>query len=93
MLCDIGYQFLPGVLSLCDYAKPTSETMKLANGAKEQASCIVNMCELYRSSIVRDTKRRDATIKRISAARNLIIQVLMMTEDSFAAANLPLSIR
>jgi hypothetical protein len=90
---DIGYRILPGVLSLCDYAKATSETVKLAAGARKQASYIVNMCELHRSSIVRDTKRRDATIKRISAARNLIIQVLMMTEDSFAAANLPLSMR
>ena len=90
---DIGYRILPGVLSLCDYAKATSETVKLAAGAKKQASYIVNMCEQHRSSIVRDTKRRDATIKRISAARHLIIQVLMMTEDSFAAANLPLSMR
>ncbi len=90
---DIGYRILPGVLSLCDYAKATSETVKLAAGVRKKASYIVNMCELHRSSIVRDTKRRDATIKRISAARHLIIQVLMMTEDSFAAANLPLSMR
>ena len=84
---------MPGVLSLCDYAKATSETVKLAAGVKKKASYIVNMCELHRSSIVRDTMRRDATIKRISAARQLIIQVLIMTEDSFAAANLPLSVR
>jgi len=90
---DIGYRILPGVLSLCDYAKATSETVKLAAGVKKKASYIVNMCELHRSSIVRDTMRRDATIKRISAARQLIIQVLIMTEDSFAAANLPLSVR
>ena len=90
---DIGYRILPGVLSLCDYAKATSETAELAAGAKKQASYIVNMCEQHRSSIVRDTKRRDATIKRIIAARHLVIQVLMMTEDSFAVANLPLSLR
>ena len=90
---DIGYRILPGVLSLCDYAKATSETVKLAAGAEKQASYIVNMCEQHRSSIVRDTKRRDATIERISAARYLVIQVLMMTEDSFAVANLPLSLR
>ena len=90
---DIGYRILPSVLSLCDYAKATSETVKLAAGARRKASYIVNMCELHRSSIVRDTMRRDATIKRISAARQLIIQVLMMTEDSFAAANLPLPLR
>ena len=90
---DIGYRILPGVLSLCDYAKATSGTAKLAAGAEKQASDIVNMCEQYRPSIVRPTKRCDATIERISAARCLVIQVLMMIEDSFAVANLPLSER
>ena len=90
---DIGYRILPGVLSLCDYVTATPETAKLAAGAEKQASYIVNMCEQHRSSIVRDTKRRDTTIERISAARHLVIQVLMMTEDSFAAANLPPSLR
>ena len=93
LAADIGYRILPGVLSLCDYAKATSETAKLAAGAEKQASNIVNLCEQYQPSIVRDTKRRDATIKRISSARYLVIQVLMVTEDSFAVANVPLSLR
>jgi len=66
LAADIGYRILPGVLSLCDYAKATSETAKLAAGAEKQASNIVNLCEQYQPSIVRDTKRRDATIKRIN---------------------------
>jgi hypothetical protein len=90
---DIGYRILPGVLSLCDHVTATPETAKLAAGAEKQASYIVNMCEQHRSSIVRDTKRRDAKIERISSARYLVIQVLMMVEDSFAAANLPPSLR
>ena len=90
---DIGYRILPGVLSLCDYAKATSETAKLAAGAEKQASNIVNLCEQYQPSILRGTKRRDATIERISSARYLVIQILMMVEDSFAMANVPLSKR
>ena len=90
---DIGYRILPGVLSLCDHVTATPETAKLAAGAEKQASYIVNMCEQHRSSIVRDTKRRDAKIERISSARYLVIQVLMMVEDSFAAVNLPPSLR
>ena len=93
LAADIGYRILPGVLSLCDYAKATSETAKLAVGAEKQASNIVNMCEQYQPSILRGTKRRDATIERISSARYLVIKVLMMIEDSFAMANVPLSIR
>ena len=93
LAADIGYRILPGVLSLCDYAKATSETAKLAAGAEKQASNIVNLCEQYQPSILRGTKRRDATIERISSARYLVIQILMMVEDSFAMANVPLSLR
>ena len=93
LAADIGYRILPGVLSLCDYSKATSETAKLAAGAEKQASNIVNLCEQYQPSILRGTKRRDATIERISSARYLVIQILMMIEDSFAVANVPLSLR
>jgi len=93
LAADIGYRILPGVLSLCDYAKATSETAKLAAGAEKQASNIVNLCEQYQPCILRGTKRRDATIERISSARYLVIQILMMVEDSFAMANVPLSKR
>ena len=89
---DLGYRILPGVLSLYD-ATATPETAKLAARAEKEASDIVNMCEQYRPSIARTTKHRNATIEKISAARFLVIQVLMMTEDSFAVANLPLSER
>jgi hypothetical protein len=88
---DLGYRILPGVMSLNDYASPTPETVRLATRAKKQASGIINMCEQYRPSIARTTKHRNATIERISAARFLVIQVLMMIEDSFAMVNLPLS--
>ena len=90
---DIGYRILPGVLSLCDYAKATPETATFAARAEKRASDIVNICERYRPSITRPTKRYNATIKRISSARYLVIQVLMMIEDSFAVANVPLSLR
>ena len=90
---DIGYRILPGVLSLCDYAKATPETATLAARAEKKASDIVNTCERYRPSVTRPTKRNNATIKRISSARYLVIQVLMMIEDSFAVANVPLSLR
>ena len=90
---DLGYRILPGVLSLCDYATATPETVRLATRAKKQASGIVNLCEQYRPSIARTTKHRNATIERISAGRHLVIQILMMIEDSFAVANLPLSER
>ena len=90
---DIGYRILPGVLSLCDYAQATPETAKLAKRAEKKASDIVNICELYRPSITRPTKRYNATVKRISSARYLVIQILMMIEDSFAVANVPLSLR
>ena len=90
---DIGYRILPGVLSLCDYAKATPETATLAARAEKKASDIVNICERYRPSITRPTKRYDTTIKRISSARYLVIQVLMMIEDSFAVADVPLSLR
>ena len=90
---DLGYRILPGVLSLCDYASATPETVTLAARAAQRASAIVNICERYRPSITRPTKRYNATIKRISFARYLVIQILMMIEDSFAMANVPLSIR
>ncbi|MDA9940674.1 hypothetical protein N9C18_01295 [Planktomarina temperata] len=90
---DLGYRILPGVLSLCDYAKATPETATLAARVEKKASNIVNTCERYRPSITRPTKRYNATIKRISSARYLVIQVLMMIEDSFAVANVPLSLR
>ncbi len=90
---DIGYRILPGILSLCDYAKATSETVTLAARAEKKASDIVNICELYRPLITRPTKRCNAVIKRISSARYLVIQVLMMVEDSFALANVSLSLR
>jgi len=90
---DIGYRVLPGILSLCDYAKATSETATLAARAEKKASDIVYICERYRPSIDRHTKCCNATIKRISSARYLVIQVLMIVEDSFAAANVPLSMR
>ena len=90
---DIGYRILPGVLSLCDYAKATPETATLAAIAERKASDIVNTCERYRPSITRPTKRYNATLNRISSARYLVIQVLMMIEDSFAMANVPLSLR
>lgn len=90
---DLGYRILPGVLSLCDYASATPETVTLAARAEKRASDIVNICERYRPSITRPTKRYNATIKRISFARYLVIQILMMIEDSFAMANIPLSIR
>ena len=90
---DIGYRILPGVLSLCDYAEATPETATLAARAEKKASDIVNICERYRLSITRPTKRCNATIKRISSARYLVIQILMMIEDSFAVANVPLSLR
>ena len=90
---NIGYRILPGVLSLCDYAKATPETAILAARAEKKASDIVNICERYRPSITRPTKRNNATIKRISSARYLVFQVLMMIEDSFAVANVPLSLR
>ena len=90
---DIGYRILPGVLSLCDYASATPETATLAARAEKKASDIVNTCERYRPSITRPTKRYNATINRIGSARYLVIQVLMMIEDSFAVDNVPLSIR
>ena len=90
---DIGYRILPGVLSLFDYAEATPETATLAARAEKKASDIVNICEAYRPSITRPTKRYNATVKRISSARYLVIKVLMMIEDSFAMANVPLSIR
>jgi hypothetical protein len=90
---DIGYRILPGVLSLCDYAKAIPETATLAARAEKKASDIVTTCEQYRPTIARPTKRYNATIERISSARYLVIQVLMMIEDSFAVANVPLSIR
>ena len=90
---DLGYRILPGVLSLCDYATATPETAKLAARAEKEASDIVTMCDRYQPSIARTTKHRNATIERISAAQYLVIQVLMMTEDSFAMVNLPLSLR
>ena len=90
---DLGYRILPGVLSLSDYATATPETAELAARAGKKASDIITMCERYRLSIARSTKYRNATIERISAARHLVIQVLMMIEDSFAVANLPLSER
>jgi hypothetical protein len=54
---DLGYRILPGVLSLCDYAKDTPETATLAARAEKRASVIVNICERYRPSITRPTKR------------------------------------
>ena len=90
---DLGYRILPGVLSLCDYAQATPETATLAARTEKKASDIVNTCERYRPSITRPTKRYNATIKRISSARYLVIQILMMVEDSFAMANVPLSKR
>jgi hypothetical protein len=90
---DIGYRIVPGVLSLCDYAEATPETATLAARAEKKASDIVNICERYRPSITRPTKRYNATIQRISSARYLVIQILMMIEDSFAVANVPLSLR
>ena len=90
---DLGYRILPSVLSLYDYASPTPETAKLAAIAEKKASDIVTMCERNRPSIAGTTKHRNATIERISAARHLVIQVLMMAEDSFAVVNLPLSER
>ena len=90
---DLGYRILPGVLSLCDYAQATPETATLAARTEKKASDIVNTCERYRPSITRPTKRYNATINRISSARYLVIQVLMMIEDSFAVANVPLSLR
>ena len=90
---DLGYRILPGVLSLCDYAEATPETATLAARAEKKASDIVNICERYRPSITRPTKRCNATVKRISSARYLVIQILMMIEDSFAVANVPLSLR
>ena len=88
---DLGYRILPGVLSL--YATATPETAKLAARAEKEASDIVTMCDRYQPSIARTTKHRNATIERISAGRHLVIQILMMIEDSFAVANLPLSER
>ena len=90
---DLGYRILPGALSLCDYAEATPETATLAAIAERKASDIVNTCERYRPSITRPTKRYNATLNRISSARYLVIQVLMMIEDSFAMANVPLSLR
>jgi hypothetical protein len=90
---DLGYRILPGVLSLCDYAEATPETATLAARAEKKASDIVNICEVYRPSITRPTKRYNATVKKISSARYLVIQILMMIEDSFAVANVPLSLR
>jgi len=90
---DLGYRILPGVLSLCDYAQATPETATLAARTEKKASDIVNTCERYRPSITRPTKRYNATLNRISSARYLVIQVLMMIEDSFAVANVPLSLR
>ena len=90
---DIGYRILPGVLSLCDYAKATPETTTLAARVEKKASDIVDICERYRPSITRPTKRYNTTIKRIRSARYLVIQILMMIEDSFAVANVPLSMR
>ena len=90
---DLGYRILPGVLSLCDYAQVTPETATLAARTEKKASDIVNTCERYRPSITRPTKRYNATINRIGSARYLVIQVLMMIEDSFAVANVPLSLR
>ena len=90
---DLGYRILPGVLSLCDYAEATPETATLAAKAEKKSSDIVNICERYRTSITRPTKRHNATIKRISSARYLVIQTLMMIEDSFAVAKVPLSLR
>ena len=90
---DVGWRVLPGVLALCDYVGETPESAKLAARAEKHASGIINMCEQYRPSIARTTKRRNATIEKISAARHLVRQVLMMAEDSFAVANLPLSQR
>ena len=90
---DIGYRVLPGILSLCDYAKATSETATLAARAEKKASDIVNICERLRPSIACPKKRCNATIERISSARYLVIQELMMDEDSFAVANVSLSLR
>ena len=90
---DLGYRILPGVLSLYDYVTAIPETAKLVGRAEKQVSGIVNMCDRYQPSIARTTKHRNATIERISTGRHLVIQILMMIEDSFAVANLPLSER
>ena len=88
---DVGWRVLPGVLSLCEYAGATPESAKLAAGAESHASNIVKDCENNRSFIAHPTKQRDATIKRVSRARTLIISVLMTIQDSFAAVSLPMS--
>ena len=88
---DVGWRVLPGVLSLCDYAGATPESAKIASGAEDHASNIVKDCENNRSFIAHPTKQRDATIKRVCRAQNLVRTVLMTVEDSFAAVDVPIS--
>ena len=88
---DMGRRVLPGVLALCEYAGPTPESAKLASGAEDHASNIVKDCENNRSFIAHPTKQRDATIKRVCRAQNLVRTVLMTVEDSFAAVDVPMS--
>ena len=88
---DVGWRVLPGVLSLCDYAGATPESAKLASGAEDHASNIVKDCENNRSLIAHPTKQRDATIKRVCCAQNLVRTVLMTIQDSFAAVDVPMS--
>ena len=88
---DVGWRVLPGVLSLCDYAGATPESAKLASGAEDHASNIVKDCENNRSLIAHPTKQRDATIKPLCRAQNLVRTVLMTVEDSFEAVDVPLS--
>ena len=88
---DMGWRVLPGVLSLCEYAGATPESAKLASGAEDHASNIVKDCENNRSFIAHPTKQRDATIKRVCCAQNLVRTVLMTVEDSFAAVDVPIS--
>jgi hypothetical protein len=88
---DMGRRVLPGVLALCEYAGPTPESVKLATEAENYASNIVKDCENNRSFIAHPTKQRDATIKRVCPAQNLVRTVLMTVEDSFAAVNVPMS--
>ena len=91
LAADMGWRVLPGVLSLCEYAGPTPETAKLATEAENYASNIVKDCENNRSFIAHPTKQRDATIKRVCRAQNLVRTVLMTIEDSFAAVDVPIS--
>jgi len=88
---DMGWRVLPGVLALCEYAGATPESAKLASGAEDHASNIVKDCENNRSFIAHPTKQRDATIKRVCRAQNLVRTVLMTVEDSFATVNVPMS--